>query len=92
MSAKSLNQAAPPRPRFLDGGLNINTVLLAVVVALSTWTVNRVQNLSEQMAANSVQVTTQNRDIETMRARMMVNEAKIEANALAIARMQNNRP
>lgn len=83
MSSPPFQQSAPR-----ERGFNINTVLLGVVVAISGWTLNRVQNLSEQMAGNNVQVTTQTRDIDNLRARMSVAEAQIQANALAIARLQ----
>lgn len=71
-----------------DSGINLNTVLLGVLVGLSGWTLNRVQNLSEQMAAAVVTSTGQTRDIDSLRSRMGVAEAQIQANALAIARLQ----
>lgn len=75
----------PPGPL---GIININTVLLGIIVALSGWTLNRVQGLSEKMAAVTVQTTTTERDLDIIRVRLATVEAQVLSNSLNMARAQ----
>lgn len=73
-------------PALGNGGLN--TILLGIVLALSGWTLNRVSTLSEKMAGVTVSVSGQTVDMDALRARLSLAEAQIQANAIAIARIQ----
>lgn len=67
--------------------LNVNTILLSIVLALSGWTLTRVLALSEQMSALNESKVVINRDIIELRARLSLVEAQIQATNLTIARM-----
>lgn len=67
--------------------INVNTILLSIVLALSGWTLTRVFALSEQMSALNESKIVINRDIIELRARLSLVEAQIQATNLTIARM-----
>lgn len=67
--------------------MNLNTVLLSIVLALSGWTLTRVLALSEQMSALTERDLNRGRDILELRARLAVIETQLQANNLAIVRL-----
>lgn len=61
-----------------DDKLNLNTILLAVLMALSGWTLNRVSDLSERMSAVAVMNTNYTRELLELRARITSVEAQVQ--------------
>lgn len=68
--------------------VNLNTVLLTIVLALAGWTLNKVNGLGEQVVLATERNVVQASAILDIRSRMTTAEATIQANQLAIARMQ----
>lgn len=68
--------------------LNLNTVFLAVLLALSGWTLNRVSNLGEQMSAIVERNTGYTRDLTEIRARLALCEAQIQTIRLDMAKAE----
>ena len=67
--------------------LNINTALIALLIGLSGWTLNKVSALGEQMSAMTESRMSINRDILELRARVTAIEVAVQANQIAIARI-----
>jgi hypothetical protein len=73
------------RPSAQDRGLNINSIFLTVLIAISGWTLLKVVTLGE---ANVAQTGA---TIE-LRARMVAAEVQLQANTIAITRLQARIP
>lgn len=67
--------------------LNLNTVFLAVLLALSGWTLQRVSTLSEQVSAMIERNSSYTRELIELRARVTATEVQAQANELAIVRL-----
>lgn len=67
--------------------LNINTAFLAILIALSGWTLNKVSILSEQMSTLTESKANMTREILALQVRLTTAEVNIRANEIALARM-----
>lgn len=70
--------------------LNLNTVLLGIVLALSGWTLNRVSTLSETMAVAVSVSNNQAHDIDLVRSRLATVEIEQQKLAVEIVRLQQS--
>lgn len=70
--------------------LNLNTILLGVLMALSGWTLNRVSDLSERMSAVAVMNTNYTRELLELRARITSVEAQVQEIKLLNAKAAAN--
>ena len=73
----STNESKPP--------LNLNTIFLAILVALSGWTLNKVSVLGEQMSVVTERHSTYSRELLELRARVATIELRIQEIRLEIA-------
>lgn len=68
--------------------LNANTVLLAIVISLSGWTLTRVAAISEKMSATEERYLNQNREMMELRSKIAKVDAEVQLARLEVARIQ----
>lgn len=76
----------------LDRGFNINSVFLTILLTMSGWTLLKVVSLSEANVASTSSISAQNAATVELRARMVSAEVQLQANTIAITRLQARLP
>ncbi len=69
---------------------NLNSVLLAIILGLSTWTIKEVTEQGKEFAAITERVAANTRDTADLRTRVVTAEAQIVLIRLEFAQLKTN--
>jgi len=73
---------------LMKEGINLNTILLGIVLGMGSWTLHRVVAIGEELATGAQRDLNFAATETEFRTRLAAVEAQIQANQIALARLE----